>query len=595
MTTAYAVRGAGCALALFAFAVSLPVAAADPAKVLRIALPRSETGFDPAQASEIYSGAVIAAIMEPLLTFDYLARPVKVIPLTAAAMPEIADNGKTYIFHLRPGILFADDPAFGGRKRELVAEDYIYAIKRLMDPANRSPNAFYVEGKIVGLDEAAAAAAKPGARFDYDTKIAGLEAVGRHTLRIRLKSTDYNFPSVMALLALSAVAREVVDAYPGNVAAHPVGTGPYVLKNWLRASRITLEANPSFRPFVWNFAAGVDPEDQTIVAAMRGKKMPQIGVIEIYVMEEDQSRWLAFQRGELDLLELPGIFGNVALSEGRLARDLANKGVRLSRILDPWIIYTAFNLRDPVVGGLTPDKIALRRAIVMAYDVQGEIDVVRKGQAAALQTIIPAGVAGHSPSYRSAIAYDVAAANALLNRMGYRKGADGYRTQPDGKPLEVRFSSPNNATARDYDELWKKAFDAIAVRLQIEKGNNSDQIKAAIACRHQFWSYGWVADYPDGDNFVQLLYGRNINQSNVACYASSAFDSLYEKSKTMPDSPERTRLFEQMTRQFEVDAPWRLRVAPYKNMLMQPRLIGYKAHPVLLGEWIYTDLDTKAR
>ena len=595
MTAAYAVRGASCALALFALSASVPVAAADPTKVLRIALPRSETGFDPAQASEIFSGAVIAAIMEPLLTFDYLARPVKVIPLTAATMPEIADNGKTYTFHIRPGIFFTDDPAFGGRKRELVAEDYIYAIKRLMDPLNRSPNAFYVEGKVVGLDEAAAAAAKPGARFDYDAKIAGLEAVGRHTLRIRLKSTDYNFPSVIALLALSPIAREVVDAYPGNVAAHPVGTGPYVLKSWVRASRITLEANPSFRPFVWNFAAGGDPEDQTIVAAMRGKKMPQIGVIEIYVMEEDQSRWLAFQRGELDLLELPGIFGNVALSNGRLAPDLASKGVRLSRILDPWIIYTAFNLRDPVVGGLTPDKIALRRAIVMAYDVQAEIDVVRKGQAVALQTIIPAGVTGHSPSYRSAIAYDVAAANTLLDRMGYRKGADHYRTQPDGKPLAVRFSSPNNATARDYDELWKKAFDAIAVRLEIEKGNNSDQIKAAIACRHQFWSYGWVADYPDGDNFMQLLYGRNINQSNVACYASPAFDSLYEKSKTMPDSPERTRLFEQMMQQFEVDAPWRLRVAPYKNMLMGPRLIGYKAHPVLLGEWIYTDLDTKTR
>ncbi len=595
MNSLRAARTAACALAFALAAIARPSAAADPAKVLRVALPRSETGFDPAQASEIYSSTVIAAIMEPLLTFDYLARPVKVIPLTAAAMPEITDDGKTYTFRIRPGILFADDPAFKGRKRELVAEDYVYAIERLVDPVNRSPNAFYVAGKIVGLDEAAAAAAKPGARFDYDAKIAGLQAVDRHTLRIRLKNADYNFPSVMALTPLSAVAREVVEAYPGDIAAHPVGTGPYVLKSWLRASRITLEANPSFRTFVWNFAPGADPEDRAIVAAMRGKKMPQIGVVEIDVMEEDQSRWLAFQRGELDLLELPGMFGNVALPGGRLAPDLASKGVRLSRILDPWINYTAFNLRDPVVGGLTPEKIALRRAIVMAYDLQAEIDVVRKGQAAALQMIVPPGVAGYSPSYRSGIAHDPVAANALLDRVGYRKGGDGYRTTPEGKPLTVRLSSPNTAAARDFDELWKKAFDAIGVRLEIDKGNNSDQIKAAIACRHQLWSYGWVADYPDGDNFMQLLYSRNINQSNVACYASPVFDSLYEKSRTMPDSPERTRLFEQMTRQFEIDAPWRLRVAPYKNMLIQPRLIGYKAHPVLLAEWIYTDIDAKAR
>ena len=368
-----------------------------------------------------------------------------------------------------------------------------------------------------------------------------------------------------------------------------------MLKQWVRASSITLAANPSFRPFVWDFAAGGDPGDRKIVAAMRGKRMPQIGVIEIKVMEEAQSRWLAFQRSELDLLELPGAFAAVALPDNKLSPDLARKGVYLSRILDPSITYTAFNLRDPLVGGLSPERIALRRAIVMAYDVQNEIDVIRKGQAAALPMPIPPGVAGYSPTYRSGVLHDIAAANRLLDRVGYRKGADGYRSTPDGKPLVVRFSSQTDATARDYDELWKKAFDAIGIRLTIEKGRYSDQIKAAIGCQHQLWSYGWIADYPDGDNFMQLLYSRNINQSNIACYASPAFDRLYEKSRTLPDSPERTRLYEQMTRQFEVDAPWRLRVAPYKSMLAQPRLVGYKAHPVLLGEWIYTDIDAGVR
>ena len=571
---------------------SFSAAPADPAKVLRVAFSRSETGFDPAQATEIRSSAVIAAIMEPLLAFDYIARPVKVVPLTAAALPQIADGGKTYTFRIKPGLFFADDPAFKGRKRELTADDYVYAIKRLVDPANRSPNAFYVEGKIVGLDEAAAAAKSTG-RFDYDARIAGLEVVDRHTLRIRLKTTDYNFSSVMALPTLAAVAREVVEAYPGDVAAHPVGTGPYVLKKWVRASRITLEANPNFRPYAWNFAPGDDPNDRAIVAAMRGKKMPQIGVIEISIMEEDQSRWLAFQRGELDLLELPGVFAPVALPDNRLAPGLAQKGVYLSRLLEPSITYTAFNMRDPVVGGLSPDKIALRRALVMAYDVQAEIDVVRKGQAAALQMPVPAGVAGHSPGYRSEISHDPAAANRLLDRMGYRKGADGFRTLPDGNPLVITYSSQTDATARDYEDLWKKAFDSIGVRMTVEKGKYSDQIKAAIGCRYQMWSYGWIADYPDGDNFMQLLYGGNINQSNIACYASPKFDALYERSRTLPDSPERTRLFEQMTRQFEVDAPWRLRVAPYKNVLAQPRVVGYKAHPVLLAEWIYADTDAK--
>ncbi len=443
----------------FVLGISCSAGAADPAKILRIASIRAETGFDPAMASEVYSSAVIAAIMEPLLTFDYLARPVKVIPLTATALPEISDNGRTYTFRIRPGIFFAADPAFKGKRRELTADDYAYAIKRLVDPAMRSPNAFYVAGKIVGLDEVAAAASRPGAKFDYGAKIAGLEAIDRHTLRIRLTGTDYTFASVMALPSLSAVAREVVDAYPGKMEAHPVGTGPYVLKSWVPASKITLEANPAFREFIWNFPAGDDPSDRAIVAAMRGKKMPQVGTIEISVMEEQQSRWLAFQGGELDLLELPQVFAPNALRGEQLAPDLAKKGIYLSRILDPTVRYAAFNMRDPVLGGFAKEKIALRRAIVMAYDTAAEIAIILKGQGASLQMPIPPGVAGYSPGYRSSIQYDPVAANKLLDQMGYRKGADGYRTLPDGKPLVIRYSSQTDTNARDYDELWKKSFD----------------------------------------------------------------------------------------------------------------------------------------
>jgi len=212
-----------------------------------------------------------------------------------------------------------------------------------------------------------------------------------------------------------------------------------------------------------------------------------------------------------------------------------------------------------------------------------------------LQTPVPPGLAGYSSGYRSNIGYDPAAANKLLDRMGYRRGGDGYRTLPDGRPLLVRYSSPANATALDYEVLWKKTFESIGIRLAIDKGKFSDQVKAALACQHQLWSYGWIADYPDGDNFMQLLYGLNISQSNVACYASPDYDALYRESQRMPDSAERTLLFERMARQFEADTPWLLGVANYRNMLARPRVIGYKAHPILQGEWIYVDIDSKMR
>jgi len=566
---------------------------ADTGKVLRVALPQAETGFDPALASEIYSGAVIAAIMEPLLTFDYLARPVELAPLTAEALPDVAQAGKRFTFKLRKGIYFAADPAFKGRRRELIAADYAYAIKRLVDPRNRSPNAFYVAGKIVGLDELVAGAKRHGDRLDYDAPVAGLETLDRYTLRITLAHSDYTFAQVMALPALSPVAREVVAAYPGELAGHPVGTGPYVLKKWIPASKMILSANPDYREVVWNFAPGNDPEDKAIAARMRGKRLPQVGTIDISVMEEAQSSWLAFQRGELDVLNVSSTFAPVALPDGKLAPDLAKKGVHLSRILLPSINYTAFNMRDPVVGGFSNDKLALRRAITMAYDTEAEVRIIRKGQAAPLQAIIPPGVAGYQARYRSGSRHDPEAANQLLDRFGYTKGSDGYRRLPDGKPLTLTYSSQATAVAREFDELWKKAFDAIGLRMRIEKGKFSDQIRAAIACQHQIWSYGWIADYPDGDNFMQLLYGGNIGQSNVACYKSPTYDSLYEKSRLLPDSPDRDNLFEQMTRQFETDMPWRLGTATYQNTLMQPGVVGYKAHPVLLADWIYVDIDTK--
>ena len=566
--------------------------AADPAKVLRIALPRAETGFDPAQASEIYSASIIAAIMEPLLTFDYLARPAKLAPLTAEALPDVAQGGKRFTFKLRKGIYFAADPAFKGRRRELVAADYAYAIKRLVDPRNRSPNAFYVAGKIVGLDELVASARRHHDRLDYDAPVAGLETLDRHTLRITLANSDYTFPQVMALPALAPVAREIADAYAGELAAHPVGTGPYLLTKWVPASKMVLQANPGYRGLTWTFDPGDDPANKAIAARMRGRKMPQIGTIDISVMEEAQSSWLAFQRGELDILNLPSTFAPVALPGGKLAPDLAKKGVYLSRLLLPSINYTAFNLRDPVVGGFGNDKLALRRAIAMAYDTEAEVRILRKGQAAPLQMVIPPGVAGHEPRYRSGLRHDPDAANQLLDRFGYTKGSDGYRRLPNGKPLVLTYASQTTATAREFDELWKKALDSIGIRLNIEKGKFSDQIREAIACKHQLWSYGWIADYPDGDNFMQLLYGGNVGQSNVACYKSATFDALYEKSRVLPDSPDRNTLFEQMNRQFETDSPWRLGTVTYQNTLVQAHVIGYKAHPVLLADWAYVDVES---
>jgi peptide/nickel transport system substrate-binding protein len=571
--------------------------AADKGKVLRIAFPVAETGFDPVRISDYYSGTVIESIFDPLLTYDYLARPAKLVPNTAESLPRITDDGKTYTIRLRKGITFASDPAFKGRRRELTAEDYAYSIKRFLDPKNRSPYAFLFEGKIAGLDELAARAKKTG-RFDYDARVPGLETPDRYTLRLRLTETDFNFSHILAFPLVGAVAREAIDAYGEDTNSHPVGTGPYLLKKYVRSSKITLEANPGYRGKVWDFEPGEDPRNREIAARMKGKKLPLIGTVEISVVEETQSRWLAFERGETDMeYNLADVSPTFMTADGKLRPEFARRGIKLDRSIDPEITYTIFNMREKIgdqpnpVGGFGREKIALRRAIAMAYKIDDEIKIIRKGQSIKAEYPIPPGVAGHDPSYRSSIQYDPRTANALLDKFGYRKGADGYRTLPDGKPLLVRYSSTPSERDRQFDELMKRSLDSIGVRLEIHKDRWPELIKAQKQCRLMMTGSAWIADYPDGDNFMQLLYGPNSGQSNNACYQSARFDKLYESSRRLPDGPERNKLYREMARLMEADTVWILADSRYRNTLQQPRVIGFRKHPVLHAEWLYMDLD----
>jgi oligopeptide transport system substrate-binding protein len=588
------VLGAAIVCAVCTVFVALPVLAADPVKVIRQVFPAAETGFDPAGVQDLYSATIEQAVFETLLTYDYLARPSKLVPLTAEALPEIADNGKTYTLHVRKGIYFIDDPVFKGKKRELTAADYAYSLKRLIDPKIRSPWAWLVEGKIVGLDELAAAAKKSGT-FDYDANVAGLETPDRYTLRIRLNNTDYNLSYILAHEPTSAVAREVIEAYAdsaGRAMANPVGTGAYRLKQWVRSSKIILDANPGYRGFTWNFTSS-DPADQKLIAEMKGKKMPQVGRVEVSIIEEDQARLLAFQSGELDLMDLGGPLAPNVLDGDKLKPEFAKKGIKLSRIIDPAIIYHYWNMQDPIVGGMTKEKIALRRAMALAYNVDEEVKIVRNSQAIEAEYPIPPGVVGHDAAYRSPVKHDVVTANKLLDTFGYKKGADGWRNLPDGKPFTIRYASRPDSLGRQQDELWKKALTSIGVRMEVQKDKFPELLKLERQCKLMMRTASWIADWPDAENFMQLLYGPNTGQNNNACAKFPEYDRLYEQSIRMPPSPARDKLYHEMTKIIEAYAPWRLDVLTYRNMLVQPRVQGYRKHPILHNEWAYIDVAPK--
>jgi oligopeptide transport system substrate-binding protein len=585
-------------LVLAAMATSAP--AADMSKTLRITFQVAETGFDPVKIHDYYSGTVIEAIYDTLLTYDYLARPSKLMP-RAAELPQVTDGGRTYTFKLKKGTLFTADAAFKGKRRELVAEDYAYTIKRFLDPKNRSPYAFFFEGKILGLDDLAEAAKKSG-KFDYDKKIPGFEISDPYTLRIKLKDPDYTFSQILAFAETSAVAREVIETYGEESNFHPVGTGPYRLDKYVRSSKIFLKANPDYRKETWDFKPGNDPRDKDIVAKMKGKQIPAIGNVEISIVEETQARMLAFENGETDLeYQLWDVSSRFMSADNKLLPEYTKKGIRLDRIVDSEITYTYMNTLDKIgdqpnpVGGFSKERIALRRAIAMAYNLADQIKIIRKNQAVKAEYPIPPGVTGHEPAWKNSARYDPPSANSLLDRFGYKKGGDGYRNQPDGKPLVIRYSTTPDERGRLLAELMKKSMDSIAIKIDIHIDKFPELLKAEKQCRLMVRGAAWIADYPDGDNFMQLLYGPNSYQSNNACYKSAEYDKLYEKSKLLPDSPERNKLYREMTKIMERDTPWIMNDSRYRNTLLQPQVVGYKKHPILHSDWVYIDLEEKAK
>jgi ABC-type transport system substrate-binding protein len=587
----------GIALLLTCATHATDATAADMAKTLRVAYQIAETSLDPAFVSDAASLGITENIFDSMLDYDYLARPVKLVPRALESMPTIEDGGRTFTFKILRGVYFTPDPAFKGARRELTAADFAYGIKRILDPAVKSPWLWLFEGKVAGADEARAKAAQSG-RFDYDEKIAGLEVVDRYTLRIRLKAPDLRFLYALAVPSVVAQAREVVDAYGNDIGAHPVGTGPYVLREYRRSARIVLVANPEYRETRYEPAGTVPERSMATAAALRGKRLPISGRVEINVIEEGQARWLAFLNREIDFLEiLPVEFTEQALSaDGKLLPYLADRGIVHDVLLRPNTWWFYFNMEDAIVGGYTLERIALRRAIGMAYDNAEAIRVLLKGRAVPAYGPIPPDIAGYDPKLKTdAQVYDPAMARALLDRFGYKdRDGDGYREMPDGKPLTIeRWSTPTSAS-RQADELWKKNMDAIGIRIAIKKDRTPELRKMARRGKIPMRTDGWNADYPDAENFMQLLYGPSGPENN-ARFNLPEFNALFEKARTLPDSPERTRLFDRMTELAIAYAPWRMTYHLLEDSVRHPWVGTYVPHPIRAEWWQYVDIDLAGR
>ena len=370
-------------------------------KNLRVCFQIPETGFDPAQTQDYYSNTIISHLFDAPLRYDFLARPVRLVPNTAAALPEVSSDFRTFTVRLTPGIFFQDDAAFKGRRRELIAADYVYSIKRVFDPRWKSQVLFVLEpARIIGLEQIRQRALKGNQPFDYRRDVEGLQVLDRYTFQVRLERPNPRFVNLLALAnPLGAVAHEVVEAYGDQIMAHPVGTGPFRLAQWTRTSRIVLERNPTYREEIYGFTA---PENSPRLAAdverLRGRHVPLVNRVEVSIIQEAQPRLLSFEQGALDHLLVPIEYGALVAPNRKLAPNLARRGVRLDVTAMADLAMTSFNMEDPIVGGYTPERVALRRAISLGFDNEDYIRQIFKGNGVAAQSPIVPGTFGYDPA-----------------------------------------------------------------------------------------------------------------------------------------------------------------------------------------------------
>jgi len=531
-------------------------------------------GFDPVKVSDVASSAMICRVYEGLLEYAYLDRPYRVQPMLAETMPEISADGLTYTFHIRKGIFFQDDPCFpGGKGRELTAEDFVYSIKRIADLKNASSGFWVFNGRVAGLDEFRAASAGD-APTDYAAPVEGLRSLDRYTLQIRLKEAYPQLLWVLAMHYTFAVPREAVEFYGDGFVNHPVGTGPYVLETWNNNYRIEFVRNPK-----WAEPGRIELYPSTGTTEARaagllddaGKQIPFIDRIVQYVVDDVATTWMMFLSGQFSYSTISRDNWAAVITPGReLVSEMKEQGVELLSSPTLYLSYIGFNLDDPVVG----KNKKLRQALSCAFDPELLVQYYN-GRVTPVYGPLPDPLAGFKPK-PTAYSFNLEKAKQLLAEAGYPNGID----PATGRRLEITLELGDAAPdTRQSVELMVGMVDKIGVVLKAGYNNWPAFLDKLDRRQAQIFKLGWVADYPDSENFLQLFYGPNASPGpNHSNYANPQLDKLYEQLRTMLPGPEKDRLCEQMVDIVIEDCPWVFLYQPMDFAVIHNWLKNYSLH-----------------
>ena len=518
-------------------------------KVFKASLDGAPSSIDPVQASNIYANTVVLNAYDTLYRFKYLARPYEITTNLAADMPDISEDGLVYRIRIRQGAHFIDDPAFdGGTGREVVAEDFVYSLKRQFDTTQRPRGAWLWQGRIVGLDDWKAAGS------DYDQPVEGLRAVDRYTIEIRLLKP---YPQLVYTLAQgysAIVPREAVDTYGRELSSRPVGSGPFKVISY-DSSRIVYEKNEKFRQVpvdIWEEGYDPDTHASTGVETIHGRSPPFIDRLEIAFVSENAARWNSFTKdNEIQYITVPTEqYENVLASRDpiRVKPEISEKYHSYSGI-EAGFVFTNFNMDFPEFGyNDDPERErrnkALRCAVTKGFDWARRNESFYFGLARVFPGIITPTVPEFDPELsEESVTLDIAGAKKLLADNGWNA---------DNIP-EIVFGTTAGVIQRMFYEQFRGFMKKIGYppeKIVLKQyATFGDFVKDTSNSRLPIIAKGWGLDYPDAENTLQLFYGPNGSPgSNDANYRNPEYDRLYEQSAVMLPSPERTEIYRRMNR-----------------------------------------------
>jgi len=556
--------------------------------VVYSAIPSKVRGLDPGDVGDTTSSSVASQIFECLYQYHYLKRPYELIPQLADGMPQVSSDGLTYTIKLKRGVHFADDACFaGGKGRELKAGDFVFAWKRIADIKNISKNWWIFDGKIVGLDEFReyTKGCKSAGDIDYFRPVEGLQTPDDHTLVIKVKQPWPQIIYLLAHLPTAPLAKEAADFYGKDIINHPVGTGPFYLNRWYKGSFIELVKNRTFRDeFYPSQGEPNDPADGFLSDA--GKRLPMVDRIVMMIVQEDPPRWFLFMQGKIGATGIPkDNFSEAIDRRGTLTPQMQKSKIHLRVFREPSTYWIGFNMEDAVIGRNKP----LRQAISLSVDREKYIELFTNGRGEKAYGFIPPLMKDYDSGIKDAgIGYDPERAAKLVKEAQKVHG---------GKLPRLVLSMPStDVVARQEGEFLKRCFRAAGLDVEVDYMDwptFQDKIKTKSA---QMFMLGWIADYPDAENFLQVFYGKSVSPGpNSFNYSSDRFDKLFEEAAAMQDSPLRTELYRKAERVVVDDCPAVFLLHGVAYVLHHDWVYNYKPHVFGYGISKYVRIDAQKR